>query len=57
MVSLGYHVPSEAVPLVVTPLGKNVPLYVLAFYSKDPLGLKLWTASRQSIKDQGELWD
>jgi three-Cys-motif partner protein len=55
MESLGYLPPSDACRVVIKPTGKNVPLYVLAFYSKHPLGQKLWKAALGSISAQAEL--
>jgi three-Cys-motif partner protein len=55
MESLGYLSPTEACRVIVKPAGKNVPLYVLAFYSKHPLGQTLFAAARASLSSQGEL--
>jgi three-Cys-motif partner protein len=55
MVSLGYLRPTQACRIVVKPAGKNVPLYVLAFYTKAPLGQRLFTAARDSLTTQTEL--
>ena len=52
MTRLGYRPspPSEIHPIRVE--GKNVFLYSLVFYSKHPLGPKLWKAAREAIAPQ-----
>ena len=55
MASLGYLVPANESRFVAKPAGKNVPLYVLSFYSKHHLGQKLWKAALDSLSPQAEL--
>lgn len=52
MVSLGYLAANDNCRLRVTAAGTNVLQYVLVFYSKHPLGQKLWKAARDSISPQ-----
>ena len=52
MVGLGYLHATETSRVVVKATGKNVPLYVLAFYSKHALGHRLWRAARDSLSPQ-----
>lgn len=49
MTKLGYPPTPPAASHSVRVEGKNVFLYSLVFYSKDPLGQRLWKAARKAI--------
>jgi hypothetical protein len=55
MTRIGYRDarPEESHPIRV--IGKKVFLYSLVFYSKHPLGRRLWQATRESADPQIEL--
>ena len=52
MTRLGYPSTPPAESHSIRVEGKNAFLYSLVFYSKDPLGQKLWKAARKAINLQ-----
>jgi len=42
--------------LVRMETGKNLPLYHLAFFSRNRLGMKFWRTTKKSTSDQQTLW-
>ena len=55
--SLGYLYESFSdLELVRMETGKNLPLYHLAFFSRNELGLKFWRTTKKSTSDQRTLW-
>jgi len=52
MARLGYRpMPIDTMP-EIRMTGNNVPLYYLAFFSRNELGLKFWEAARRASRDQ-----
>lgn len=49
-----YEGPGEEVPVFLP--GKNVKLYHLAFFSKDPLGMRFWRQARKNTDSQLNLF-
>jgi three-Cys-motif partner protein len=57
MKELGYiYEGLEDLELVRMETGKNLPLYHLAFFSRNPLGLKFWRKTMKSTEAQQTLW-
>lgn len=57
MKDLGYLYESFAdLELVRMEMGKNLPLYHLAFFSRNALGLRFWRTTRKRTTDQLSFW-
>ena len=57
MKRLGYLFESiDDLELVRMETGKNLPLYHLAFFSRNRLGMKFWRTTKKSTSDQQTLW-
>ncbi len=46
----------EDMEIVKMDTSPRLPLYHLAFFSKNPLGLKFWRETKQNTNPQGNLW-
>jgi len=55
MFELGYYMPPEWVMMEFKDQARNVPLYHLAFFSKNPLGYKFWNECRKYGRGQQSL--
>lgn len=57
MVQLGYIYRSIRDTILISNVKKNAPLYRLAFFSKNPLGIKLWKQTKKYTTPQLTLFD